>query len=894
MIKKKKPISVRLPSHITPVRYNLTLKPDLEMFTFWGKEVIDIVVDKNVKEITLHSKDIDIETASPFAGTREKAGDEANFASKITYDTKAETATLHFKKPIQKGKAKLTLVFTGIISESLRGFYKSKYEINGVTKHIATTQFEATDARRAFPCFDEPAQKAIFIVSLIIPGTHTAISNTLPTEIKEHEAGYKIVSFAPTPKMSTYLLAFIIGEFECVEGVVKTPTTKKLTSKNRLSLSASLRRAHTYDFDKQVSSSSGTQVRVFTTQGKIHQAKFALDVAIRALEFYNKYFDIPYPLPTLDMIAIPDFESGAMENWGAITYRETALLVDDEHSSLSNKQWVALVIAHEIAHQWFGNLVTMHWWTDLWLNEGFASYIEYLAVDHIFPDWKIWDQFLTSDTAVALRLDALANSHPIEVKVNHPSEINEIFDAVSYSKGASVIRMLAEYLGEEKFRDGLRHYLKKHSYKNTQTTDLWKSFEYVSKKSVVKIMANWTGKVGYPLLSLKVKSGKYQVQQERFFSSRISAKNNTEKTLWQVPIKYESNKEIHKELITKKSAPLLGTSIGKINYGESTLARVKYDKETLLRLQGEIKTGKLSTHDRLGIIRDLFALAEGGYISTVDALEFSLVYKNEAEYIVWAEIAGGINRVYNIISEEKFKDEYKKYALYLFTPLAKRMGWEKVKGEHHSHTFLRNLALGNAGAYGDKNVIKHAQKLFKDRTHNPLPADIRSVVYGIIANNGGEKEYTLFQKLYIREKMHEEKNRYGMALTSFKNKKLLSQTLAFAMSKNVRSQDGPSMIGSVWSNNHGRDITWVFIKRNWKEFVKRYGEGGHFLSRLLAPMGVHIKNKDADDIKKFFKKNLAPGAERTIEQGLERIYGNDSWLASDKNKIKQWLKSTDS
>lgn len=394
---KKK--SVLLDKDIIPTSYDLTLKPDLEAFVFSGKEVIEIDLKSPKKSITLHSRDIDIETAEIIYGK------ENIFAEKISYNKASETATIHFKEKIKKGKVKLSLVFSGIINESLRGFYNSKYVIDGVTKHIATTQFEATDARRAFPCFDEPAQKAVFHVSLIVPGEHTAISNTLPISIKEHEAGYKVVQFAPTPKMSTYLLAFIIGDFEYIEGWTK---------------------------DK-------VQVRIFTTKGKSHQAKFALEVAIKSLEFYNEYFDIPYPLPILDMIAIPDFESGAMENWGAITYRETAILVDEENSSLSNKQWIALVISHELAHQWFGNLVTMHWWTDLWLNEGFASYIEYLAVDHIFPNWKIWDQFLTADFSSALRLDSLSNSHPIEVKVHHPNEINEIFDSVSYSKGVFLI-----------------------------------------------------------------------------------------------------------------------------------------------------------------------------------------------------------------------------------------------------------------------------------------------------------------------------------------------------------------------------------------------------------------------------------------------------------------------
>jgi puromycin-sensitive aminopeptidase len=848
-LNKKNIKSVRLVPHIKPERYNLTLKPDLEAFTFSGKEIITLTIDKPIKEITLHSKDIKIETVEIIQNK------DNQFASIISYDIKAETATFTFKSPIKKGKAKLSIVFEGIINETLRGFYRSRYTLNGEQKHLATTQFEATDARRAFPCFDEPAQKAIFDVSLIVPGSHTAISNTMPSSIKEHEGGYKVIEFASTPRMSTYLLAFIIGEFEYVEGYTK---------------------------DK-------TQVRVFTTVGKKHQAKFALDVAIRSLEFYNKYFDIPYPLPVLDMIAIPDFESGAMENWGAVTYRETAILVDEENSSLSNKQWVALVIAHELAHQWFGNLVTMEWWTDLWLNEGFASYIEYLAVDHIFPEWKVWDQFLTADVAAALRLDSLKNSHPIEVTVHHPDEINEIFDMVSYAKGATVIRMLASYIGEDAFRLGLQHYLKKHSYKNTQTVDLWHSFEKTSKKPVSKIMQNWTQKTGYPLLSLSKSKNIYKISQERFFASRISAKETKDKTLWQIPFSYESNNEVLKTLITKNSSPLIGTSIGKINKGEKSLARVLYDKETLEHLRQDIKEGKISLHDRLGIIRDLFALAEGGYISSADAMEFSLSYKNETEYIVWAEIASGVNKIKNIISEEKYTSIYNKYVLSLFSPLAQKMGWEKISGEDHSSTFLRSLALSQAGFYGDKIIIKKAQEKFKDKKKNPIEADLRSVIYSIVAQNGNVKDWEEFEHLHKITEMHEEKDRYARALTAFKNEKLLKKTLNYTLSGSIRNQDAPHLMTATWNNSYGRELTWKFVKSNWKVILKNYGEGGHFLSRLLSPLGTHTKVKDAVEAKKFFKKNSAPGAERTLEQAYERIYSNATWLKDDKKKIKKWL-----
>ena len=862
---KKNKTSIKLSNKISPEHYNLTLKPDLLSSTFSGKEIIKIKINKDTKNIVLHSKDIDIETV------QYTSKEEEQFAKKIIYSQEKETATFIFKKIIKKGQGEISIIFNGIINNNLRGFYKSKYILDGVEKYIATTQFEATDARRAFPCFDEPAHKAIFEISLIVPENHTAISNTLPLSIKEHEAGYKIVSFTKTPIMSTYLLAFIIGEFEYIEGYAKGVTPKQIE----------------------------TLVRVFTIPGKKHQAEFALNVAIKSLEFYNEYFDIPYPLPTLDLIAIPDFESAAMENWGAVTFRETALLVDEENTSLSNKQWAAIVIAHEIAHQWFGNLVTMHWWTDLWLNEGFASYMENFCVDHIFPNWHIWDLYIADRYALALKLDSLSNSHPIEIPVHHPNEISEIFDMVSYAKGSAIIRMIAQYIGHDDFKEGLRHYLKKHSYKNTKTVDLWDSFEKVSKKKIKNIMKNWISLTGYPLLTVNSKESKhkgeinFELSQERFFSSRISRKNNKTKSLWQVPVSYESNKELQKILLTKNSAPLIGTSIGKVNKEEGIFTRVRYDKTTLLNLKKEIENNTLSTKDKLGIIRDMFALAEGGYINTIDALDFSLAYKNETEFIVWSEIASGINKVANIIGNESFKESYNKYALSLWGPLANKMSWNPKKGEDHSQIFLRNLALSQAAYFGNKKVINEAQKMFKNKDKLSIRADIRGVVYSIVAANGDNKEWKEFIKLYKEEEFHEEKERYARALVSFKNEELLLKTLQFSTGGNVRNQDVPQLIVGVWQNSYGRDLTWKFVKENWELITKNYGEGGHFLSRIISPLGNHTTLKDLTDIKKFFAKNVAPGADRTLTQSYERIESNIAWLKDDKKLIQKWLQTLD-
>lgn len=849
--------STRLPSFVSPTHYNLHLHPDLLSFTFSGRETIKIIINKNIDSITLHSKDLDIETV------KIKMGRTEQFATKITYDTKKETVTFYFKNKILKGKSELFIVFSGVITDNLRGFYKSKYKIGGVEKYIATTQFETTDARRAFPCFDEPAHKAIFEVSIIVPDGHMAISNTLPINIKEHSIGYKIISFDPSPKMSTYLLAFIIGEFEFIEGKTK----------------------------------EGVQVRVFTTKEKINQAHFALDTAIKSLEFFNNYFDIPYPLPILDLIAIPDFESAAMENWGAITFRETALLVDDKTTSLINKQWVATAISHEIAHQWFGNLVTMHWWTDLWLNEGFAAYMEKFCVDHLFPEWDTWPIFFSGGRYKnAIEIDSLENSHPIEVDVNHPDEINETFDMVSYEKGCTLIRMLSIYLGEETFRDGIRYYLKKHSYQNTKTINLWEAFEKVSKRPVKKMMSSWTKQAGFPLVSITSHKSDLWLTQERFFSSRITRRKfekNKINSKWQIPLSYElidKNKIIEENyLITNRKTKIKGQSIGIINKNESSFLKVGYDIKTLEYLKIQIKENKITPIDRLGVIKNLFSLAEGGYIRASEALEFSLNYRDEKEYMVWLEIAGGIRKIYNIlIKDEEETLKYRKYALSLFSPLAEKLGFEKRNNESHGDTLLRSLALSQAGFYGDKNVTKEAKKIFDNRNIKPIDADLKGAIYNIVICNGGLKEWKTFEYLYTNTDNAEERDTIGRALGSFNNQKIIEKVLNFSMSKHVRDQDTPFILASIWKNKEGQNLAWNFAQDKWETILKRYG-GSNFLTKFLPFLGYHTKIEDLKDAKKFFSKNVAPGGEKTLKQSYEQLESNIAWIKDDKKDIEGWL-----
>ena len=853
-MKPKNLKNIRLSEHVNPERYSLTLFPNLEEFTFKGEVEILLTIARSTKEITLHASELEINSAEFIQGpTKLKS-------QNIMLYEESETATIMFAQDIKSGKGKLRLTFTGILNDKMRGFYRSKYKHEGKNLHMAVTQFESTDARRAFPSFDEPAKKAIFDVNLVIPSDHTAISNTIETEVLEHSPGYKIVKFESTPRMSTYLLAFIVGHFEHIETQTKR----------------------------------GLKVRVFTTHGKKHQAKFALSTARKCMEFYEDYFDIAYPLSTIDLIAIPDFASGAMENWGAVTYRESALLFDEELSSTANKQWVALVIAHELAHMWFGNLVTMEWWTHLWLNEGFASYVEYLAVDSLFPKWNIWSQFVYMDHAKALELDGLKNTHAIEVEVHHPKEISEIFDAVSYSKGASIIRMLASFLGAADFRKGLKIYLKKHRYSNASTEDLWAAFEKVSGKPIGKMMKSWTGKPGYPLITVSEKQNRLSLSQSRYFSSPISWKEMRDETLWSIPIdiKISKNKKQTSYLFSKKSILVPKPKAGewvKLNLNETSFVRINYGNYLRL-LTGPVKKNIISGIDRFGIARDAFAISQSGQISTVEALELALSYKTEDEYIVWAEISSDLRTIDNLIAHEPFYGSYKRFCRGIFEQIGKKVGWHKKKNEPHLQTLLRSVVLYGLGTNGDKKTIFKAKNLFGNivSKNSKLDSDLRGILYNLVAENGGEKEYLQLMDLYKKSLLHEEQDRILRALCSFKNKNLLRKSLDFAFSKNVRAQDMYKAVSFVFANPIGRDLAWEFLKNNWQMIEKRFS-GGHLFQRFVKPAQYFVDAKKAEEIKDFFNRNSASGLERTIAQVVEQIKANSEWLKRDRNNLSIFL-----
>lgn len=857
-----------LPVEVRPLKYRMTLAPNLADFTFSGEETIEIEVRQSTSEIVLNAAELDVQSAHLQQEGQLIPADE------IRADASAETVTLRFGTALPTGAAQLSLRFTGQLNDQLRGFYRSEYiRPDGTKRAMATTQFEAADARRAFPCWDEPAYKAKFDLSVVIPSDLVAISNMPISRETPDASGGKTVRFAETPLMSTYLLALMVGEFESIEAQAE-----------------------------------GTLVRVWTTPGKKEQGRFALDVAHRLLPFFHRYFGIPYPLPKLDLIAIPDFAAGAMENWGAITYREVALLVDPVHSSAATRQRVAIVVAHEIAHMWFGNLVTMQWWNDLWLNEGFASWVEYLAVDHLFPEWDMWTQFTYADLGVALSLDGLKNTHPIEAEIKSPDEIGELFDAISYSKGASIIRMLEQFLGKDTFRRGLVHYLLAHEYGNARTEDLWAALGSIARQPVKAIMDTWTKQPGYPFLDVQPSQSEdgqpaLRLRQRRFFYDYDPETDGEDQSLWRIPIGMHSGSAASPFLTmleSKESAVSLPeTFLGpqgegwiKLNAGQTGFFRVNYSPELWERLRPAIESRELPTADRLGLQADAFALMRGGYLPATRFLSLIKAYTREQAYPVWSDIAGNLAWISNLVAHEPFDPQLKTFGRELYAPIVERMGWDPRPGESHLDALLRGTVIHELGRYGESGILQEAHARFERFVQEPnsLHPDLRSTVLNLAALGGDYSTYQALREVERQATLQEEKLRALTALTHFTQPELLRAALDLSLSPEVRSQDTVRVVAGVAANARGRELAWEFAKSNLGEFNRRYGGGGFLLTRLIESVTSHFTTLEkAQEVAEFFQTHPVPSATRTIQQSLERIRINARWLSQNREALATWF-----
>jgi puromycin-sensitive aminopeptidase len=836
----------RLYEQFQPESYDLRLTPDREAMTFSGTVTISgKKVGRPSERLTFHQKDLKITSATVVK--HDKKGDQEIKLGRINLQKSFDEVRLHAEEMVYPGQYTVTLEFSGDITKPMNGIYPCFFKHDGKDKKLIATQFESHHAREAFPSIDEPEAKATFDLTLTTPAGEAVVANT-PIATQTTKGKQLITTFETTPKMSTYLVAFVYGEMD-----FKEATTK-----------------------------DGVIVRTYATPGNVEHTEFALDVAVKTLEFYNDYFDIPYPLAKCDFLALPDFAAGAMENWGCITFREQTLLVDPQNTSLHLKQYVANVVAHELTHQWFGNLVTMSWWTDLWLNESFASWMSWLAVDHLFPDWKVWTQFIVDEQGMALKLDALENTHPIEVEVKHPDEIRTIFDAISYEKGASVLLMLHDYLGDADFRDGLRLYLKRHAYGNTVTTDLWAALEEVSKKPVTKFMSAWTSQSGYPIVHVE-KSG---LRQERFYLNPAAKK---EAAVWPIPLLGEG---VTTKTLEKAEAKIETTNdTFVLNHNRTGFYRAAYEPDHLAKLAKLVSSRKLDELDRQGLLNDAFEAAKAGYGSSVDALKLLEAYRDEDSLVVWDVIAGGIGSIRVVMDDKTVRENLKPLIRELAAKQAARLGWKEAETDSHFDRLLRPTVLGLASYGEDPAIVKEARRQF-DTMKRPedLHPDLRGVVYGTVARNGSEADFQKMLDLHDTCTNSEERITLAGALTGFEDPKLIQQALAQITTERVRLQDAPYWVAYSFMNRHARVMTWNWLKENWDWL---YDHIGADLSFYRMPIYAARGYSDASflpEFTEFFGSHMGVAFDRPIKQAVETIQWQAAWRERDLAAIRNYLK----
>lgn len=740
---------------------------------------------------------------------------------------------------------------------------------NGESRNMAVTQFEAADARRCFPCWDDPAFKAKFKLTLEVPSDLVALSN-MPVA-KETVSGLtKTVYYEESPLMSTYLVAIVVGIFDYIES----------------------------------STSEGTKVRVYTQVGKTNQGKFALDVAVKSLDLYKDYFATPYPLPKLDMIAIPDFSAGAMENYGLVTYRDTALLYDELLSSASNKQQVAITVAHELAHQWFGNLVTMEWWTHLWLNEGFASWVSYLAVESLFPEWNNWTQFL-DETTSGLRLDALAESHPIEVEVNHASEIDAIFDSISYDKGASVIRMLQSYLGAECFQKALASYIKKYAYSNAKTEELLAVLEEESGEPVKDLMTTWTKQQGYPVIYAKINGHDLELEQAQFLSDGSSGPG-----MWIVPVtaccgSYDAQKKFLlkdkmdkiniKEFSDSQSADGEKNQIIwiKLNIDQTGFYRVKYDDELAAGLVNAIKAKKLSLMDKIGIVEDSYALSVACKQTLTSLLRLLNAYNDESDYTVLSHVTSvclSISKI-TVDATPDLNKDIKQLLINLLLPAVIKLGWDPKDGESHLDVMLRSLLLTALVRLGHNETINEGVRrfhiFFEDGKTSLLPPDTRKAAYLAVmrtVSTSSRSGFDALLKIYREASEPQEKSRVLGSLSSSPDQDIVLEALNFMFTDEVRNQDSFYILGGI--SLEGREIAWTWLKENWDHVLKTWKSSSLISDFIESIVPRFTSEEKAVEVTEFFAGQVKPSFERALKQSLERVRISARWIESIRSEPK--------
>ena len=822
----------RLPRHVVPIRYDLRLEPDLTTARFAGHETISLVIHQPTSNIVLNAIELDITSAhiEGNSGMTRQAS--------LALDEALQRCHLTFSTPLSPGTWKLIITFYGTLNDKLRGFYRSTYkDEHGATHSMAATQFEATDARRAFPCWDEPNFKAVFATTLVIDPTLTAVSNsTIAAETLVE--GKKVVRFADTMKMSTYLVAFIVGRIEPTEPVMI----------------------------------GQTPLRLWAIPGKKHLTKFGQDIAAASLSFFEKYYGIPYPGDKLDLLAIPDFASGAMENLGAITYRETALLVDRQSATHGELERVADVVAHENAHMWFGDLVTMSWWNGLWLNEAFATFMEMLAVDDWKPEWKRWDSFGVS-RAAAFSVDGLHSTRPIEYPVQAPKDADAMFDVLTYEKGASVLRMLEQHIGPTIFRDGVRDYLRANAYGNADTNDLWVSLGNTAKQAVPELMDGWIFQPGYPLITAELREGLGLVLTQQRFTYLL----NPSPVTWQIPLQMRiiagGKTGTSHILLTEKNAtvslPHDWESV-LINEGGHGFYRVRYTTDLLDRI---LNAGieRLAATERFNLINDAWATTVAGLMPLTDYLDLTVRFTGERDKNVWAVLLDSFSFLNRIITVED-RPALEAFVRGRVGSAVADLGWVPRNGENELMKQLRGELIGAQGKLGnDQAIQRRAAERYQTYRNDATAVDPNIVpsIIAILAHTGDATRYEEFDERFRTAATPQEERRYLFSLASFQPKALLERTLARTVSGEIRTQDAPFLVSAILGNVYGRESAWAFVKTNWEKMDQLFPKQG--LRRMCGGIANLATPELERDVREFFTTRTIDLGGKTLDQYLEHL-----------------------
>ncbi|MGE3536305.1 MAG: M1 family metallopeptidase [Candidatus Tectimicrobiota bacterium] len=829
----------RLPRTVIPTRYDLTLEPDLHTARFTGQVVITVEIVEPVDSVWLNAAELTISTAD----IEDSSGQRRPIAE-VTLAEEQERLRLGLGAVVAAGAYRLHLAFDGILNDKLHGFYRSTFHDAQGTEHvIATTQFETTDARRAFPCFDEPDFKAVFGVTLLVPREQFALSNAPQIDEQVTADGRRRLVFADTMKMSTYLVAFIIGPFEATAPVEV----------------------------------NGVPLRVVHPIDKGHLTTYALEAGAFALRYFTDYYGIPYPGQKLDLVAIPDFAFGAMENLGCVTFREVLLLVDPQRATQPELMRMADVIAHEIAHMWFGDLVTMKWWNGIWLNEAFATFMATMASDAFNRDWQRWVQFSLARSA-AFEVDSLQTTRPIEYPVHSPQDANGMFDLLTYEKGGAVLRMLEQYLGETPFRDGIRQYLKRYQYANTETNDLWDALEEVTRAPARRIMDAWIFQRGYPLVSVESDApGTLTLRQQRFGFTPPAGEQDT---VWPVPVglRYSANGTVseRRELLEARSltlpleAPLDWVAV---NAGGHGFYRVRYTAHLLQKLT-PIMMQHLSPIERYGLVDDTWAAVLAGTTSAEAFFTFARGFEAETDLDVWTVLSGCLSQLDRLLNGAA-RQRYQAQLAQLYGPAFARLGWEPrpddtVRDLELRGLLLRVLALSaqQADTIARSRVLH--ERYLRDSTS--VEPNIAAAVAAAVASVGSSDDYAVFLARFKHAATPQEERRYQTLLASFPGAEAMATTLEMALNGAIRTQDAPYLVAQCMRHRDQGVQAWHFVRDHWEQMVRVYPDNA--IVRMLDGVKALSEPAVAAEVAAFFAQHKVPQGELTLQQHLEKLRVN--------------------